>query len=159
MGETLNSDDGDTSIAFDSSDELDEILEDEDAEPTNTIITQLSDEAKLRMEVLQSLIEPSDRKTYGIKLKQAAQKLGKTVRTVQRLVKKYQEQGLSAITEPERSDRGNYRIDEEWQKFIVKTYKEGNKSGRKMTPAQVAIRVQVRAEQLGLERYPSHMTV
>ncbi|MEH2273934.1 MAG: helix-turn-helix domain-containing protein [Nostoc sp.] len=73
------------------------ILEDEDAEPTNTIITQLSDEAKLRMEVLQSLIEPCDRKTYGIKLKQAAQKLGKTVRTVQRLVKKYQEQGLSAI--------------------------------------------------------------
>ncbi|WP_230966624.1 helix-turn-helix domain-containing protein [Nostoc commune] len=89
MGETLNSDDGNTSISFGSSDELDEILEDEDAEPTNTIITQLSDEAKLRMEVLQSLIEPCDRKTYGIKLKQAAEKLGKTVRTVQRLVKKY----------------------------------------------------------------------
>jgi putative transposase len=69
-------------------------------------------EAKLKMEVLQSLLEPCDRKTYGIKLKQAAEKLGKTVRTLQRLVKKYQEQGLSAITEPERSDRGNYRIDE-----------------------------------------------
>ncbi|WP_375477013.1 Mu transposase C-terminal domain-containing protein [uncultured Nostoc sp.] len=159
MGETLNSDDGNTSLAFDSSDELDEILEDEDAEPTNTIITQLSDEAKLRMEVLQNLIKPCDRKTYGIKLKQAAEKLGKTVRTVQRLVKKYQEQGLSAITEPERSDRGNYRIDEEWQEFIVKTHKEGNKNGRKMTPAQVAIRVEARAEQLGLEKYPSHMTV
>lgn len=159
MGETLNSDEGNTSLAFDSLDELDEILEDEDAEPTNTIITQLSDEAKLRMEVLQSLIEPCDRKTYGIKLRQAAERLGKTVRTVQRLVKKYQEQGLSAVTEPERSDKGDYRIDQEWQEFIIKTYKEGNKSGRKMTPAQVAIRVQVRAEQLGLERYPSHMTV
>ena len=28
-----------------------------------------------------------------------------------------------------------------------------------MTPAQVAIRVEVEAEKLGLERYPSHMTV
>ncbi|MEH2296082.1 Mu transposase C-terminal domain-containing protein [Nostoc sp.] len=159
MGETLNSDDGNTSIAFGSSDELDEILEDEDAEPTNTIITQLSDEAKLKMEVLQSLIEPCDRKTYGIKLKQAAEKLGKTVRTVQRLVNKYQEQGLSGVTEAERSDKGGYRIDSGWQEFIVKTYKEGNKDGRKITPAQVAIRVQVRAGQLGLEKYPCHMTV
>ncbi|WP_375510935.1 Mu transposase C-terminal domain-containing protein [uncultured Nostoc sp.] len=159
MGETLNSDEGNTSLVFDSSDELDEILEDENAEPTNTIITQLSDEAKLRMEVLKSLIEPCDRKTYGIKLKQAAEKLGKTVRTVQRLVKKYQEQGLSGVTEAERSDKGGYRIDDGWQDFIVKTYKEGNKDGRKMTPAQVAIRVQVRAGQLGLQKYPCHMTV
>jgi putative transposase len=157
MGETLNSDEGNISLGIDSLD-VGEILEDEDAE-TNTIITQLSAEAKLKMEVLQSLLEPCDRKTYGIKLKQAAEKLGKTVRTLQRLVKKYQEQGLSAITEPERSDKGDYRIDQEWQEFILKTYKEGNKSGRKMTPAQVAIRVQVRAEQLGLEKYPSHMTV
>lgn len=158
MSEMLNSERGTTFIAFDSSDELDE-LEDGDARPTNAIVTQLSDEAKLRMEVLQSLIEPCDRQTYGIKLRQAAQRLGKTVRTVQRLVKKYQERGLSAITEPERSDKGDYRIDKQWQEFIIKTYKEGNKSGRKMTPAQVAIRVQVKAEQLGLEKYPSHMTV
>jgi putative transposase len=60
-------------------------------------VTELSTEAKLRMEVLQSLLEPCDRKTYGVKLHYAAEKLGKTVRTVQRLVKKYQEEGLSAI--------------------------------------------------------------
>lgn len=145
--------------AFDNSIDIEEPLENKDVKPANTIITQLSDEAKLRMEVLQSLIEPCDRKTYGIKLRQVSKRLGKSVRTVQRLVKKYQEQGLSAITEPERSDKGEYRIDEKWQEFIVKTYKEGNKGGRKMTPAQVAIRVQVEAEKSGLQRYPSHMTV
>ncbi|BAY48801.1 transposase-like Mu [Scytonema sp. HK-05] len=160
MGETLNSNEVDESLVlYDGSDEVDEISESEDTKQSNVIVTELSEEAKLRMQVLQSLIEPCDRKTYGIKLKQAAEKLGKTVRTVQRLVKKYQEQGLSGVTEVERSDKGGYRIDDDWQDFIVKTYKEGNKGGRKMTPAQVAIRVQVRAGQLGLEKYPCHMTV
>lgn len=159
MDEMQNPSESNISPAFDNSDRVEKPLENKDLKPANTIVTQLSDEAKLRMEVLQKLIEPCDRKTYGFKLKQAAQKLCKSVRTVQRLVKNYQEQGLSAITEPERSDKGEYRIDEKWQDFIVKTYKEGNKGGRKMTPAQVAIRVQVEAEKSGLERYPSHMTV
>ncbi len=159
MGETLNSDNINALQVFDDSGELEEISESDDTESKNTIVTELSAEAKLRMEVLQSLLEPCDRKTYGIKLHDAAEKLGKTIRTVQRLVKKYQEEGLSAITEAERSDKGDYRIDKEWQEFIFKTYKEGNKNGRKMTPAQVAIRVQVKAEQLALSNYPSHMTV
>ncbi|MHC5825761.1 MAG: helix-turn-helix domain-containing protein, partial [Nostoc sp.] len=149
MGETPNSNEVDESLLLhDRSDQVDKISESADAKENNVIVTELSAEAKLRVEVLQSLIGPCDRKTYGIKLKQAAEKLGKTVRTVQRLVKKYQEQGLSGVTEAERSDKGGYRIDDGWQDFIVKTYKDGNKDGRKMTPAQVAIRVQVRAGQL-----------
>ncbi|MEH1988072.1 MULTISPECIES: DDE-type integrase/transposase/recombinase [unclassified Nostoc] len=156
MGETPNSNQVDESLLLhDRSDQVDKTSESADAKENNVIVTELSAEAKLRVEVLQSLIGSCDRKTYGIKLKQAAEKLGKTVRTV----KKYQEQGLSGVTEAERSDKGAYRIDDGWQDFIVKTYKEGNKDGRKMTPAQVAIRVQIRAGQLGLEKYPCHMTV
>ncbi|MBE9227253.1 Mu transposase C-terminal domain-containing protein [Phormidium sp. LEGE 05292] len=143
---------------IDLSDDSDEIPESQDRE-TNVIVTELSEQAKLKMEVIQSLISACDRKTYGQKLKEAAQKLGKTVRTVQRMVKKYQEEGLSAITDTERSDKGTYRVDKEWEEFIIKTFIEGNKGSKKMTPAQVAIRVQVRAEQLGLEKCPSHMTV
>ncbi|MDB9536764.1 Mu transposase C-terminal domain-containing protein [Dolichospermum planctonicum CS-1226] len=146
------------SLPFDDNNDLAEIQNDE-PEETNVIITELSAEAKLKMEVIQSLLEPCDRKTYGQKLRGAAEKLGKTVRTVQRLVKKYQQDGLSAIVDTERNDKGSYRIDPEWQKFMISTFKEGNKGSKKMTPAQVAIRVQVRAGQLGLEDYPSHMTV
>ena len=142
---------------LDLNDDVDEATQTEEAEVTNTIVTELSDEAKLKMQVIQNLL-CGDRKTYGERLKEGAEKLGKTVRTVQRLVKKYQEEGLSAITETGRSDKGRYRIDREWKDFIIKTFTEGNKGSKKMTPAQVAIRVQVRAEQLGLNA-PSHMTV
>lgn len=48
---------------------------------------ELSEEAQLKLEIIQSLQEPCDRATYGKRLRDATQKLGKSVRTVQRLVK------------------------------------------------------------------------
>ncbi len=36
------------------------------------IVTELSEEARLKMEVIQSLLEPCDRQTYGKRLKEAA---------------------------------------------------------------------------------------
>ncbi|MCT7984516.1 Mu transposase C-terminal domain-containing protein [Laspinema sp. A4] len=161
MGET-DSDSLDTTVQSVECDEkLARFLKEEDIDTAVSPILYplLDEEAKLTMEVLESLREPCDRATYGEKLRQSAEKLGKSVRTVQRLVKKYEEKGLAAITATERSDKGHYRIDREWQEFILKTYKEGNSGSKKMTIAQVAIRVQARADQLGLDQYPSHMSV
>lgn len=110
-------------------------------------------------DALQPLMEPCDRNTYSRRLKEAATKLNKSVRTVQRLMKRWQDEGIGAFTSTERSDRGYSRTADEWQDFIVKTYKEGNKGSRKMSPIQVDLRVKVRAKELGLEKYPSHMTV
>ncbi len=130
------------------------------AEAENVIVTELSLEEMLRMEVIQSILKSThDRKKRGQIIKEAAQKLGTTVRTVQRLVKNYKENGLTAIIATERADKGSYRLDEEWQQFILKTYTEGNAGSRKMSRAQVAIRVQARAEQLGFEKFPSRATV
>ena len=63
----------------------------------NEIVTQLSHEERYVLEVIQDLLEPCDRKTYGEKQREAAAKLGKSVRTIRRLVKKWEEQGLAAI--------------------------------------------------------------
>ncbi|MEH2400645.1 hypothetical protein [Nostoc sp.] len=64
MGEMLNSNEVDESLLLhDDSDEVDEISESEDAKENNVIVTELSEEAKLRMQVLQNLVEPCDRKT------------------------------------------------------------------------------------------------
>ena len=147
-------------FSFNEEDDYAEIQEEEPEREANEIVTgPLSDEAQLKMEVIESLLVSCDRKTYGQKLREAADKLGKSVRSVQRLVNKYEEEGISAITNTPRSDKGSYRISSDWQQFIINTYKQGNKGSRKMTPAQVAIRVQGRARELGLEEYPSHMSV
>lgn len=125
----------------------------------NEIVIELSEEARTKQEVIQSLLDPCDRATYGLRQREAAEKLGKSVRTVRRLVKQWEEEGLTALATTKRADKGKHRIDEDWQKFIIKTYKEGNKGSKRMTPNQVAIRVQAKASELGQENYPSYRTV
>lgn len=85
--------------------------------PTSSrpIISELSGEASVKLEVIQSLIEPCDRTTYGQRLREGAKKLGISVRSVQRLFKKYQEEGLAALTSTNRGDKGKHRISEFWQ--------------------------------------------
>ncbi|MGI8502038.1 MAG: helix-turn-helix domain-containing protein, partial [Hassallia sp.] len=124
----------------------------------NVIVSKLSDEALLKMEVIQSLLENSDRTTYTQKLKEAAEKLGKSVRTVRRLVDKWEQEGLAGLAQNQRLDKGKHRVDENWQEFILNTYKEGNKGSKRMTRQQVFIRAKARADELGVKPL-SHMTV
>ncbi len=120
----------------------------------------INDDVKLKMEIVQSLTEPCDRPTYSKRKKAAAKKLGVSIRSVERLLKKYREQGLVALTKT-RSDKGKYRIGEDWENFIIETYKKGNKNGKRITRNQVFLKVKGRALQQGLKKkeYPSHQTV
>ncbi|MEH2253763.1 Mu transposase C-terminal domain-containing protein [Nostoc sp.] len=125
----------------------------------NVIVTALSEEAQLKLEVIQSLLEKSDRTTYGQKLKEAAEKLGVSVRTVQRLVKKWEQDGVVGFAQTGRADKGRHRIGEFWENFILKTYREGNKGSKRMTPKQVALRVQAKARELEDSKPPNYRTV
>jgi putative transposase len=125
-----------------------------------TVVTsELEGIAKVRLEVIQSLLEPCDRATYGERLRSGAKKLGISVRSLQRLFKKYQEQGLTALVSTSRADKGNHRISKFWQDFILKTYKQGNKGSKRMSPKQVALRVQAKAAEVGDQKPPSYKTV
>jgi putative transposase len=126
---------------------------------SNVIPSQLPSSAKDKFEVIQSLLEPCDRVTYGQRLKEGAQKLGISVRSLQRLFKKYQKEGLSALTSTNRADKGTHRISEFWQDFIIKTYKERLKGGKRRTPKQVALKVEAKALEIGEDNFPSYKTV
>ncbi|MEH2078567.1 MAG: helix-turn-helix domain-containing protein [Nostoc sp.] len=125
--------------------------------PSEELITE---QVKLRMEVIQSLTEPCDRKTYSLKKREAAEKLGVSIRQVERLLKKWQEDrlvGLATI----RSDKGKYRLDQEWVDFIINTYIGGNKGSKRMTRHQVFLKVKGKAKVDSLKKgeYPSHQSV
>jgi putative transposase len=126
---------------------------------SHVIINELSAEAQLKLEVIQSLTEPCDRDTYGQKLRAAAEKLGVSVRQVQRLVKRWEQEGLAGIAQSGRADRGKHRISDFWQAFIIKTYQEGNKGSKRMSPKQVALRVQAKAHEIGDKKPPHYRTV
>ncbi|OKH53978.1 transposase [Calothrix sp. HK-06] len=124
----------------------------------NIIVSELSDEALLKMEVIQTLLKNSDCSTRGELLKQSAEKLGKSVRTVRRLVDKWEKEGLAGLVQNQRDDKGKHRVNKYWQEFVLTTYKENNKGSKRMTRQQVFIRAKARADELGIEP-PSHMTV
>lgn len=71
-----------------------------DQEPeTNEIVTELSEGDRHLLEMIQLLLEPCDRITYGQRQKEVAAKLGKSVRTVRRLVKKWEDEGLASLSD------------------------------------------------------------
>jgi putative transposase len=96
---------------------------------------------------------------YGEAQREAARVLGVSIRSVQRMMKAWREEGIAGLMPRSRRDRGNMRISEEWQEFIVRSYRDGNRGSRRMSPGQVALRVKARAQEQELEEYPSHMTV
>lgn len=112
-----------------------------------------------RIGVIQELIAYQGTEGYAGVQAQAAKQLGMSIRSLQRLMKKWREEGILGLMPQARRDRGKARIGEDWQQFIVKTYREGNRGSRSLSPAQVAVRVKVRAQELGERKYPSHMTV
>lgn len=134
-------------------------LQETEQSETRIIVSTLTPEAQRKLEVFQSLIEPCDKATYGQKLRAAAEKLGVSVRQVQRLVKRWEKEGSEAIAKDDRADKGRHRIGEFWETFIIKTYQEGNKGSKRMSPKQVAVRVQAKAREIGDEKPPTYRTV
>jgi len=123
------------------------------------MLRRLSVEELERLRLLQELLATAEEPNYGKRQAAVAEKLGITDRSVRRLLRQLREEGVGEVGRRRRSDQGVARIGEEWRKFIEQTYREGNRGSRSMSPAQVAVRVKVRAEELGEEEYPSHTTV
>ncbi|MEH2184512.1 Mu transposase C-terminal domain-containing protein [Nostoc sp.] len=106
---------------------------------------RLSGEQRLKVEIIRNLREPCDRLTYGKRLEEAAKKLGKSERTVRRLIKSWEEKGMAALAEAPRADKGQPRKSEYWYNLTLKTYKSGNKGSDRMTRTQVAERIETQA--------------
>uniref|UniRef100_UPI0031FE3192 DDE-type integrase/transposase/recombinase n=1 Tax=Sphaerothrix gracilis TaxID=3151835 RepID=UPI0031FE3192 len=119
------------------------------------LLKELPSEVKQRSQVLQRLSGVSKREAK----KQAAQELGLHESSIYRLKRQYKQQGIEGLKRRERSDKGDRRVSEEWQKFIVKTYRQGNRGSRQMSRSQVAKLVESRAAEVGESGYPSRRSV
>lgn len=130
-----------------------------EAAEDSALLGMLDEWERKRLVLLQELMAGIDQSGYGKRQQAVADQLGITVRSVRRLVRQLREDGVASVVRRSRSDRGASRISENWQQFILQTYRDGNWGSRQMSPAQVAVRVRARAQELGTDDYPSHMTV
>jgi putative transposase len=131
----------------------------EAVEAEAALIRTLDDWERKRLVLLQDLMATIEQPGYSKRQQAVADQLGITVRSVRRLVRQLREHGVASVIRRSRSDRGASRISDRWQQFILQTYCDGNRGSRQMSPAQVAVRVRARAQELGTDDYPSHMTV
>lgn len=120
---------------------------------------ELESEMQRRLGVIQRMLAAEGTKSYGKVQQRSAKELGITVRSLQRLVKRWRESGLAGIKKQVRSDQGAAKTSSEWQEFVIKTYRDGNRGSRSMSRAQVWLRVKARAAEQGSEAYPSRTTV
>lgn len=119
---------------------------------------RLSGEQRLKLEIIRSLREPCDRLAYGKKLREAAKKLGKSERTVRRLIKDWENAGLAVLEPQSRADKGQPRKSVYWYDFSVKIYKAGNRGSDRMTRTQAAEAVKVQAYELAKKELKPEIT-
>ncbi len=112
-----------------------------------------------RVKAMQRLANAPDRVTYLALQQEIAEQLNMSVRNVQHLLKAWQTAGVAGVVRQVRSDCGKRRLDEEWTNYIVQTYRAGNRGGRRMSRAQVAVRVAARALEIGDSHPPSRASV
>jgi len=120
---------------------------------------ELSAAAKERIQAMQYLSSAPDKASYVQRQRAVAKQLGMSVRNVQRLMQQWRNTGIRGVVRLSRTDQGDHRVSSEWQEYILKTYREGNRGSQRMSRAQVAVRVAARAQELGVVEYPSRATV
>ncbi|MEM6866920.1 MAG: Mu transposase C-terminal domain-containing protein [Cyanobacteria bacterium P01_C01_bin.121] len=111
------------------------------------------------VEVIQRLEACREHPSYGAERQRAMQTLGVSERSLRRLQQQYRERGIEGLKRQSRADEGQSKVDDTWQKFIVETYRKGNRGTRQMSRAQVAKQVESHAAAIGASDYPSRRTV
>jgi putative transposase len=103
-----------------------------EAAADSAMLRMLDEWEQKRLVLLQELMATTDQAEYGKRQQAVADELGITVRSVRRLVRQLREDGAASVVRRSRSDRGAARISENWQQFIVQTYRDGNRGSRRI---------------------------
>jgi putative transposase len=74
-------------------------------------------------------------------------------------MRKREEEGIKGIERKARSDVGMRWLEAEWVEYIIETYRSGNHGGRRMSRAQVVVRVAARGIEKGESHPPSRTSV
>lgn len=120
---------------------------------------EMGEALRERLEALAYIESAADRTSYLARQREVAVQLGMSLRNVQRLLVQWRERGVEGVERVERRDKGQMRLEGEWEAYILETYREGNRRGNELSRSQVAKRVAARAQLLGEAEYPSRSSV
>ncbi|MHC5824288.1 MAG: hypothetical protein ACYT04_52740, partial [Nostoc sp.] len=77
-------------------------------------------EFQQKVDVIDAILQAPDKNARRDAIAEAAKALGKSTRSIKRMIERVQKEGV-AILAVGRQDKGQFRISEQWFKFIVDT--------------------------------------
>ena len=119
--------------------DLDEVLLSDrafDTDPSKILI-ESSDPQKLRFRLIEWLAEAPNRKVKAERKKKIAETLDISIRQVERLLDRYNDERLHETAGIDRSDKGQHRIGDYWPEYIRSVYQQSVKDKHPLTPANI----------------------
>jgi putative transposase len=169
----------DTMLEHSSSSQEAEPLQTGQAKPL-TLLNEITPEVQQKIDLIDAVLQAHDRKSRSEAIQKASEVLGRTPRMIRMMVKRVEHEGVATLGVG-RKDKGQFRISEQWFKFIIAIHSWGQRDGSRMNHNQVhvhlmalaskgeALREQKYAERfknypevlsdLVVGKYPSHPTV
>lgn len=139
-----------------------------------------SPEFQLYVNVIDAIVQAPNKKARYAAITQAAKTLGKTTRTIRRMVERVEQEGVATLAVG-RKDKGQFRISNQWLDFIVNVHKWGIREGSRVNHNQIHVYLKALAslgenlrsskyaklfkgysevlEDLVVGKFPSHVTV
>ncbi len=141
---------------------------------------EVSPEVQQKIDLIDAIFQAPDKKSRTKAILHAAETLGKTTRTIRLMMEKVQNEGVATLAVG-RKDEGQFRISDQWFKFILKLYEWGRRDGSRININGVYVHLVALASQgealrdkkyadrfkgfpqvledLIVGKYPSHVTV
>lgn len=115
--------------------DLSEQQDEQDQPPL--LLNDISPELQRRIDLIDAVMQAPRGKARSDAIQKAAQELGRTPRTIRMMVKRVENGEGPAMLAVGRKDKDQFRISEQWFKFIIATYEWGQEDGSRMNQHQV----------------------
>jgi len=99
---------------------------------------ELSFAEQQKIDVLDAILQTTDRESRQKAIVRAAETLGKSPRTIKRMIARIQNEGVATLITG-RKDKGHYRISEQWYRFIIVVYRWGQREGSNWSISQIHV--------------------
>jgi putative transposase len=97
-------------------------------ETPDLINRKLSSAEEQKFDALDAILQATDIKSRREAIAKAEKILEKSTRTIKRMVSRIQNEGVATLAAG-RKDKGQYRISEQWHRFIIVVYRWGERGG------------------------------
>ncbi|MBD2137792.1 DDE-type integrase/transposase/recombinase [Anabaena sp. FACHB-1237] len=113
-----------------------ETEEEDGAEDKNLLVNEDSPEYLKKVELIDAIRQAPDKVARKNAIADAAKALGKSTRTIKRMIEKVEQVGVATLAVG-RKDKGQYRISKEWHDFIISLHQWGNREGSRINHHQI----------------------